>query len=287
MLLCTLAALSLAGCATQTLVYEGPSRFGRIIVTEDQQGLRTLRFTPGGARQSVVKPGDPEHLELAYARYAFAGLALCDEPRRMLVVGLGGGTLPGFLRRHYPQAVIDVAEIDAAVVAAATAHFGFREDERMHVHVGDGRAFIEQIRAPTYDVIFLDAFGSDSVPPHLTTREFLQAVRAALMPGGVAVGNIWRRSYNPVYDAMVRTYAEVFEQILMLNVAGQVNVILFALPRAQAVRRDELAERARRIAQAKGFRFDLGELVASGFVDAPHTHAGAHLLRDADLGTPK
>lgn len=287
MLLCTLAALSLLGCATENLVYEGPSRFGRIIVTEDQRGLRTLRFTPGGARQSVVKPGDPEHLELAYVRYALAGLALCDAPRRILVVGLGGGTLPGFLRRHYPEAAIDVAEIDAAVVAAAKAHFGFSEDDRMRVHLGDGRAFIEQIRAPTYDVILLDAFGSHSVPTHLATQEFLEAVRAALMPSGVAVGNIWRRAHNPLHDAMVRTYAEVFEQVFMLQVAGDVNAILLALPRAQPIGRGELAGRARQISAAKQFRFDLGELVDSGFVDAAQMARGARVLRDADFAPPK
>ena len=175
--------------------------------------MRTLLFAQDGARQSVVKPGDPEHLELPYARYTFAGLALCEGPRRILVVGLGGGTLPGFLRKHYPDAAIDVVEIDPDVVDVAKMFFGFREDQLMRVHVGDGRQFIENIRQPSYDVILLDAFGSHSVPPHLTTQEFLQAVRRALMPSGVAVGNIWKRSQNPLYDAMVRTYEEVFDQL--------------------------------------------------------------------------
>ena len=285
--LCALAALSLPSCATQSVLHDQASRFGRIIVTQDQQGLRTLLFAPDGARQSVVKPGDPEHLELAYVRYALAGLALCDAPRRILVVGLGGGTLPGFLRRHYPEATIDVAEIDADVVAVAKTYFGFGENERMRVHVGDGRAFIESIREPAYDMIFLDAFGSHSVPPHLTTQEFLEAVRRALVPGGVAVGNIWRRSHNPLHDAMVRTYAEVFEQVFMLHVAGDVNAILLALPRAQPMSRGELAQRARQISAAKHFRFDLSELVNSGFVDAAQMPRGARVLRDADLGQPK
>lgn len=285
--LCTPVALLLLSCATRTLVHEQPSRFGRIIVTDDQNGLRSLRFAPDGARQSVVKPGDPEHLELAYARFAFAGLALCEQPRRILIVGLGGGTLPGFLRKHYPDAAIDVVEIDPDVVEVAKSYFGFREDRLMRVHVGDGREFIENIRQPSYDVIFLDAFGSHSVPPHLTTQEFLQAVRRALLPSGVAVGNIWKRSDNPLYDAMVRTYDEVFSELFLLNVAGDVNVILLALPRAQPMSRSELAQRARQISASKRFRFDLGELVTSGFVDAPQRHRSAGVLRDADLGQAK
>src|SRR6266571_3653298 len=185
-------ALCALACAAQTVIYEKPSRYNTIIVTEDHNGLRTLLFERGGTRQSVVKPGDPDHLELRYAKVALVGLALCEDPRRILVVGLGGGTLPTFLRKHYPSAAIDVAEIDPDVVDVAKKFFGFREDERMRAHVGDGRQFIENVREPRYDVIFLDAYGAESVPAHLTTREFLQAVRRAVVPSGVVVGNIWR-----------------------------------------------------------------------------------------------
>src|SRR5690242_10721813 len=77
-----LLALSLPAHAAESVLYEKNSAFGPVIVTEDEKGLRTLRFEKGGARQSVVKPGDPDHLELPYARSAFAGLALSAEPGR-------------------------------------------------------------------------------------------------------------------------------------------------------------------------------------------------------------
>src|SRR2546422_8270281 len=173
-------------CAAQTVIYEKASRYNTIVVTEDHKGMRTLLFERGGGRQSVVKPGDPDHLELPYARVALAGLALCEEPRRILVVGLGGGTLPMFLRTHYPAATIDVAEIDPDVVDVAKKFFGFREDERMRAQGGDGRQFIENARQAEYDVIFLDAFGARDVPKQLTTQEFLQITRRALVPNGVA-----------------------------------------------------------------------------------------------------
>src|SRR5882762_2818628 len=172
------AALWVLGCTAQTVIYEKASPYNTIIVTEDHKGMRTLLFERGGGRQSVVKPGDLDHLELPYARVALAGLALCEEPRRMLVVGLGGGSLPMFLRRHYPAATIDVAEIDPGVVDVAKQFFGFREDELTRARVGDGRQFIENVRQ-SYDIVFLDAFGARDVPKHLTTLEFLQSTRLA------------------------------------------------------------------------------------------------------------
>ena len=274
-------ALSLAACA-QTVIYEKASPYNNIIVTEDGNGLRTLLFERFGGRQSVVKPGDPDHLELAYARVALTGLALCEGPRRILVVGLGGGSLPMFLRKHYPAAAIDVAEIDPGVVDVAKQFFGFREDELTRAHVGDGRRFIENVRQG-YDIIFLDAFGARDVPKHLTTQEFLQAVRRALVPSGVVVSNVWRPSANPLHDSMVRTHQEAFDELFILDVPGDVNNILLALPRKQPLNKNELAQLARRISTAKQFRFDLGAQVEYGFRYASEKSGPGRVLRDADL----
>lgn len=278
----TMVGLVVLVHADQILLYEKASAFGTILVTEEN-GLRTLRFEHGGARQSVVKLGDPDHLELPYARVAMAGLAVCDEPRRILVVGLGGGSLPMFLRKHYPAAEIDAVDIDPDVVNVARKYFGFREDAQMRAHVGDGREFIERFRQP-YDMIFLDAFSSDSVPAHLTTQEFLRAVRRALKPGGVVVGNVWSRLSNPLYDSMVRTYQDVFDELYILEVAGAGNKILLAVPRRLALTRDQLAARAAKISTAKQFRFDLGELVSQGLQHAQEESRDGRVLRDADLG---
>jgi spermidine synthase len=269
----------LVSCAADAVIYEKASSYNTIVVTEDHRGLRTLLFERGGGRQSVVKPGDPDHLELAYARAALAGLALCGEPRRILVVGLGGATLPTFLRKHYPDATIDIVEIDPEVVDVARKFFGFREDERMRAHVADGRRFIESAREP-YDAIFLDAFGARNVPAHLTTQEFLLAVRRAVAPSGVVVGNVWRRASNPLYDPMLRTYQEVFDELFILEVAGDVNAIFLALPRKQGISGAELAARAREVSTTRRFRFDLGEVVEYGFVDAREKNPSVRVLRD-------
>jgi spermidine synthase len=275
-----LAASSLPGCAFQNIVHEETAPQRSLIVIEDAAGLRTLLFERGGARQSVVKVGDPDHIELPYARTALVALALPEKLHRMLVVGLGGGTLPSFLRRHYPDAAIDVVEIDPGVLDIAKKMFEFREDDRLKVHIADGRRFIEAARPPFYDVIILDAFGSDSIPYHLTTEEFLQGVRRALAPGGVAVGNVWGRSHNRLYDSMLRTYRQVFEELMILDVPGDVNKIFLGLPRRRALSQGELARLAREVSTAGRFRFDLGELVNHGFMQVPQEGSEGQVLRD-------
>ena len=281
LLLLAVAVGSACSAFGPTVIYERPSMFGQLVVTDDGDDLRSLRFGRNGITQSTIKVGDPDHLQFGYTRLVLTAFVLAPAPRRILVVGLGGASLPVFLHRHYPDALIDVVEIDPEVVSAARLHFGFRDDARLRAHVDDGRAFIERAPAAHYDVIILDAFGSAEVPAHLTTQEFLEAVRRALAPDGVVVSNIWSRLYNAKYDAMLRTYLQVFEQMHLLEARGDVNRIVLALPRAQAIAPAQFAARARQLSLAKGYRFNLGTLFDASLEPTPVKQADVPVLRDA------
>jgi spermidine synthase len=267
--------------AAEKVLYDKPSAYNNIIVTEDESGLRVLRFERGGARQTIAKPGDPTFLGFAYTKVAFAGLALSPEPRRIMIVGLGGGTMPMFLRHYYPNATIDVVDIDPDVVHVAREYFGFREDANLKAHVGDGRKFVESAREP-YDVVFLDAFGTRNVPPHLTTLEFMRAVKRSVKPTGVVIGNIWGRPVNPLFDSMVRTYQEVFDELFIVDVPGTTNKILMALPRKQNLDRVQLAELARKVAAEKRFAFDPGDIAEDQFTNASRKGKAGRVLRDSE-----
>lgn len=279
----TLGVATLAGAAEKTL-YKKQSAYSTITVTEDDGGLRTLWFEDG-ARQSVVEVGDPDHVDLAYARVMPVGLALVDNPRRVLVVGLGGGTIPMLLHKHYPKTTIDVVDIDPDVIDVAKRFFGFKEDATLRAHADDGRRFIEKCRDP-YDIIFLDAFGSKNIPYHLATREFLLAVGKALTPKGVVVGNIWSRGSNPLHDSMVRTYQDVFQELFILDVQRAGNEILVGLPRRQQVEQDALARRARSVSSEHKLRFDLGEAVEHGFRRPDEQESRAPVLTDKEKPKP-
>jgi spermidine synthase len=280
-LLIVLPVLAGVATAAEKVIYERASAYNDIIVTEDDSGLRVLRFERNGARQSVAKPGDPTKLGFQYTKVAFTGLALMPEPRRILIVGLGGGTMPMFLHHYYPSAAIDVVDIDADVVHVAREYFGFREDANLHVHVGDGRKFVESVREP-YDMVFLDAFGTRNVPPHLTTIEFMRAVKRSVKPAGVVVGNIWGRPVNPLYDSMVRTYEEVFDDLYILEVPGTTNKILLGLPRKVTLDRERLSELARKVGTEKRFDFDLGDIAEDQLSNPSRKAKTGRVLRDAE-----
>lgn len=277
------ALLATTAHAAGPVIYEKASAYGTVVITDEGEGLRALRFGRDGVRQSLVKLGDPDYLGLAYTSVALTGLALCNEQaQRFLIIGLGGGTLPAFLRKHYPDAEIDAVDINPEVAVATKSHLGFREDARMRIHITDGRRFVEAVTQP-YDAIFLDAFGADAVPAHLTTREFLAAVRRAVRSDGVVIGNLWSVATRPPYDSMVRTYRDSFDELYVLRVASTNNRILFALPRPERLNRGELAAQARKLAAAKHFRFNPGHLIERGLMPAEHEAAGGRMLTDAEI----
>jgi spermidine synthase len=269
----------------ERIILEKQSPYNTIFVSEDDDGLRILRFERYGARQSVVKLGDPDHLALPYARVIPVAFMFVEKPRSALVIGLGGGTIPSFLRKRFPGLKIDAVDIDPGVVEVAKSHFGFREDERMHAHVEDGRRFVEQTRE-RYDLVFLDGFGADSVPAHLTTREFLAGVRRILTPGGVVIGNVWGRGVNRLYDSMVKTYRSVYDGVLIVDVVGSGNKILIASPTKLELPQHELVTRARAVSHQLKLRNDLTE-VAERNIRLPGEDGDAgKLLTDADAALP-
>ena len=261
------------------VIFRTQSEFNTIVVTENAQGIRTLRFEENGARQSVVKLGDPDYIALPYAKTVHVGLAVAENPTRVLIVGLGGGTIPQFLRHHFPDLVIDVVEIDPAVVHVAEDYFGFRPDERMRAFVDDGRNFIEQ-SDPVYDVIYLDAYSATSVPYSLTTRQFLEATRKALKPGGVVVGNVWSYGSNKLYHSMIRTYQHVFPQVAVNTVPGVGNRIVVATAEPDSLARKRVAKRAHALTRRGGFPFDLEVIVDEGYGQLEEFDAKGEILED-------
>ncbi|MEP6672292.1 MAG: fused MFS/spermidine synthase [Chthoniobacter sp.] len=255
------------------------SAFQAILLTENAAGMRTLRFGAGGHSQSVIKVDDPRHLELPYARVLPACLAFVRNPLRVLIVGLGGGTIPRFLHSHFPQMRIDVVELDQEVLNVAREHCGFEEDERMRVSVDDGRDFIEA-SAGGYDIIILDCFDAETIPPHLATLEFLHRVRRTLSPGGMVVANIWGRASNPLYAHMLLTYRAAFADVYVFDVPQPGTKLFVGLPAKREMSREEVIATAREICRRHQFGYDLSASIA-GFRDAAlETARGGSVLRD-------
>ena len=193
------------------------------IVVVDTDARRCLRFgeTEGALNQTCVSFAAPARLEFGYARAMVAVAMLWQpEPQRILVIGIGGGSIPMALADLLPAARIDAVDIDAAVIDVARRYFGFKPDERLRAYAEDGRAFVRRARQAgrRYDAILLDAFDDSGIPPGLFDRTFLADAKGLLAPGGVFMANTFAGS--PRYAIESTTAQAVFGTFLNIKLGG-------------------------------------------------------------------
>src|SRR5690606_33404098 len=149
-----------------------------------------------GQNQSCQVLRKPQELVFPYAKMVLSSLLVQDDPQRILIVGLGGGTLPEVYHALFPQAEILSSEIDEAVVRVAREYCDFEENDRVKVDVSDARVYIKRagLRYEKFDLVILDAFNGEYIPEHLMTIEFLEEVRALLPEDGMVVANTFSTS---------------------------------------------------------------------------------------------
>ena len=244
--------LLMTASAQARVIHQEKSLYRNIIV-EDVGNLRCLKFNVKSkqSNQSCMLKSEPKRLVFNYTKLLFSGMLLNDNPERILIIGLGGGTMSNTLHELYPQATIDNVEIDPAVIKVARQYFNFIENDKVQSYVKDGRIFIKRalLKKQQYDWIILDAFNGDYIPEHLLTKEFLTEVKSLLSEQGILLSNTF--SSSELYNFESATYHAVFGEFFNVNNSRNENRIILAankpLPEKSDLK-DKLSELHERLA---------------------------------------
>jgi len=182
-----------------------------------------LRFD-GAVTQTRMLRWAPDWLCVGYTRSMLAALWLHPAPRTIGIVGLGGGAQAKFCYRHWPQVRIEVVESHPGVLALRERFRIPADDARLAVTLADGADWLRQ-RPGQFDVLLVDAYDAEGIPPHLDRQQFYGLCRDALSGNGVMAINL--------YDTDLfhhRTWLrQVFgDQHLLLSEPGMSNEVAFA-----------------------------------------------------------
>lgn len=219
----------------------------------DNGTLRSLFFDITSV-QSAMRLDDPDALVTAYTRKMMAFLLFMPEPRHILMIGLGGGSLAKFCYRHLPHTRIAVVEINAEVIALRE-HFAIpADDERFEIIHEDGATFLARM-AVRPDVILIDAFDESGVAPSLASLDFYHRASRCLTSDGVLVMNLsgQKSRYAVHIESLCAAFAGA---VLIVPVQADNNVLLFAFKRSQhSELPDDLRSRAADLEQGLGLEF--------------------------------
>jgi len=208
------------------LIYRENSLYRNILVTRNETHI-CMSFGKKQGMQSCTLTNQPDYLVLNYTKALAASLYFLPNAKRVLIIGMGGGSLPKALRAFNDKLIIDTVELDPAVADVAHKFFNFKTDALSHVHIGDGRMFVRAAlrNHHKYDIVMIDAFDKDYIPEHMLTREFLEQVKGVLTNEGVVAANTF--TAGPLSQSELATYQSVFGMIYSLPVSSG-NRVLFA-----------------------------------------------------------
>ncbi|MDQ8032577.1 MAG: fused MFS/spermidine synthase [Bordetella sp.] len=148
---------------------------------------RTLHFTAKEV-QSSMSVLNPDALEIEYTRMMMGFLLFNPAPAHILMVGLGGGSLPKFCHRYLPATRITVVEIDPAVIALRDTFMVPPDSERFQVIEADAAEYM-RTQDHDADVILLDGYVVGGIPAPLCTADFYADCYRALRDDGILVCN--------------------------------------------------------------------------------------------------
>ena len=221
----------------KNVIFAQESFYHRVEVSEVgtspyKQRLLKLDSTDEGAM-------NPDTGELVMEYQNYWRLPLLKDQAQMqsaLFIGAGAFGMPEALSREFPNARVDVAEIDPQVIEVGRRFFKLDEHPKVQAHAGDARHFLRSHQDQRWDLIFGDAYaGIRSIPSHLVTQEFFQLVSDRLTPEGIFVMNAITAVQGPKAELLagiLATLRKVFPHVEIFAVQGarQVtqNVIILA-----------------------------------------------------------
>ena len=216
----------------------------------------STRFKVNYNIHSMVNLTDPDDMPAPYTQLLTAGLLYPPSTKRILMIGLGAGSVSTYLLRAMPDVQIDVIELDPGVISVARQYFGVRETDRLHIIESDGRVYLARHKE-LYDLILLDAFRELGVPFHLLTKEFYTLVKEHLAPGGAVASNV--AGGTRLYSSTLVTFRAVFPTVDVypdFEDADEAQVVTVAAstPEPSA---EVLMERARVLQEDHHFRYPL------------------------------
>lgn len=187
-----------------------------VVADPDRRSGRTLVLD--SLEHSYVDLEDPSYLEFRYARLFASAVdaAFADGPVAALHIGGGGFTVPRWLADTRPGSSSTVLELDPEIVEIAQRQLGLETGPQLRVRTGDARLNIAEEPSATFDLVVGDAFGSLSVPWHLTTLEMVKEIERTMRPGGIYILNVIDGGPRGLVRAELATLATTFDYVAVI-----------------------------------------------------------------------
>lgn len=214
------------GLKLPEIIYETSSKYNESIQVVKLGDL--LRLRVNGTDQSL------NHTSQACKRLVWGqaiDLLKREQPKiqKILVFGLGGGTMQHLISEAYPQAQIVSVEIDPVMVDIAKQYFDVDSIKNHKIIVEDAfRVVIEpkehDIEDYEFDAVLVDIYQGDRFPELGNSGNFFAALKKLVKPGGLVIINrIYKEEHQIDVDNFINYVEMVLKDVNSEVVAGHTN----------------------------------------------------------------
>ena len=221
------------------LVARAESPITGVITVWDLGRERRMMFgdDPSAVTQSAIfTRGGWSELQREYWGQVLQRPVQLPEHPRVLVLGLGGGTIVRMVYQLARPSLVTVVELDPVVADVAREHMGLGSLPDLEIRVGDARAVLTELTPDEpYDVVIEDVFyGGLPESDGTQLNAYVDSLAALVTDDGWLVLNRWFGDWSGAVvdsgqDALAAALAERFERVERRQITQRwLNELIFA-----------------------------------------------------------
>lgn len=155
-------------------------------------------------------------------------LSIKDRVSRILILGLGGGTLVGLINQYFPQAEIDAVEIDPVMIELGKKYFQLGNFANLKIYCQDAVQYVQQAKNKTYDLILVDLYLGKKVPPFTTSPAFLDKLKKMLTNQGIIIFNrLFYDEHRKLSQIFVKQLEKYFSSVKLIRAWSNLLVVVY------------------------------------------------------------
>lgn len=212
-----------------TKIFEATTPQAAIRIERFNQELHLKFDADRDAIQSAINIEQPHQLVMENLRYLMGILMFIPQPKNILVLGVGGGSLIHFLQHYLPEAQVTGVEFNSELMDIAHTQLKLPlASENLSYVIDDARNTIKQ-NETAYDLILVDIFEGGLAPQWLLQKSFTEALKQCLSKRGAVAYNLLinnKKSFSRFYGLLRQTYQQ---QALCLEAEEYENILVYGL----------------------------------------------------------
>ena len=232
----------------QNLLHDSADELGPIRIFDDGQ-YRILSFAEGD-EQSRIRLSTPHILQHEYTQAMMLPLLFC-EPKRVCILGLGGGTMLNALHHTVPAVHITAVELRQEVMDAAEMYFKLPTGKRITLDVANAIDYMAEGLPKKVDLLMTDLYNTEGMDRAVLQASFIENCARNIKEDGWLALNCWiDQKNNQTLTDIIKKH---FNDVRALD-TGTGNWVIIAGKRKNQSNIKELKAAAQKLSDKMGFQ---------------------------------